>query len=187
MHTHRLVLKENGQNSGVPQVSVQLYAAASLIIFAFDCAKMDIDYLYFFHHDLTLNCQKSQLSLTMIDLTSFVFLSNHHDVCFFSLFFLVNLQYSNHVRELLKGLSCGLLYTGRKHTEQMSVYTFRPKATLVHRENHETLFFCPWGESIFGCLASTLFVPVLQTPSINFLLRLSEKALIYWPHSVFGH
>lgn len=43
--------------------------------------------------------------------------------------------------ELLRGLSCGLLYTGTQHTEQMSLYTFHPKATLVHRENHGTLLF----------------------------------------------
>lgn len=96
---------------------------------------------------------------------------------FLSLFFFVNLQFSNHAAALLRGLSCGLLYRGTKHTEQSSVYGFCPPATFVQRKKkyRGALFLCPWGKSIFGCLASTLFVPVLQTPSINFILRSSGK------------
>lgn len=37
------------------------------------------------------------------------------------------------------------------------------------------IFSCPWGERILGHLASALFVPVLQMPSINSFLLLTEK------------
>lgn len=66
-------------------------------------------------------------------------------------------------------------FTLYRHKTKMPVYTLHPKATLVHRENHGTLFFSPWGKNIFGCLASTLFVSVLQMTSINFFLHSSEK------------
>ena len=112
--------------------------------------------------------------------TTFLSLSDHHvKICFSLFFFLVNLQFSNHVMEPLRGLSCGLLYTGTNRTEQMSVYTFRPKATLVHRENHGTLFFVLEGRTcldvwpvLYLCLSYRC------PPSISSCVRLKKHWFI---------
>lgn len=163
-------------------MSVQLQAAASLMIFAFHCPQNDIDIDFSFHNDLTLICHRGLRNLnclfSMTDLTNFVFLSHRHRVriaCFFSLFLSINLQFSNRVMELLRGLSCGLLYMGRKHTEQMSVYTFRPKATLVHRENHGTLFFVLEGRA-YSDVWPVLYLCLSYKcpPSISCCVRLKK-------------
>lgn len=143
------------------------------------------------HSDLSKRSQKSRAFLSYDWLNSFCF-SVSPPPCgnvYFSLylFFFVNLQFSKHVMKLLRGLSCGLLYTGTKNTEQMSVCTFCPKATLVHNENHGTQFFVLEGRTysdvwplLYLCLSYKC------PPSISFHVPL-KKALIYWPHSIFGH
>lgn len=75
--------------------------------------------------------------------------------------------------ELLRGLSCDLLYMGTKHTEQMSVYTFCPKATLVHREHNKALFFVLERRAYLDVWPLLYLWP----PSISYCVRLKKNNL----------
>lgn len=107
--------------------SAQNHATVSLLNYP----QNDTDEVYFSHYlwfakgalEISLSNDGFELVLCFCHTTMWEYV-------FFYLFCLVNLQFSNHVMEVLRGIPCGLLYTGTKHTEQMSLYAFRLRPHL---------------------------------------------------------